>query len=62
MPDGALNKLMANSTELKATLLSHLASGSYFMPGLSNGTEIQTLSGRKLKIATNGTRKLYTSD
>jgi uncharacterized surface protein with fasciclin (FAS1) repeats len=51
LPDGVLNKLMASPAELKTILLGHIVSGTYFLSGLTNESDLPTLDGRSNRIA-----------
>jgi uncharacterized surface protein with fasciclin (FAS1) repeats len=51
LPDGVLNKLLATPAELKTILLGHIVSGTYFLSGLTNESDLQTLDGRSNRIA-----------
>ncbi|XP_046454946.1 transforming growth factor-beta-induced protein ig-h3-like [Daphnia pulex] len=55
LPDGVLNKLMASPAELKTILLGHIVSGTYFLSGLTNESDLPTLDGRSNRIAVGNT-------
>ena len=57
LPDGVLNKLLAQPSELKKILLGHVVSGTYFLSGLTPG-DLPTLDGGSNRIAMgNGGKK-----
>lgn len=51
LPDGVLNRLIASPAELKTILLGHIVSGTYFLSGLTNESDLPTLDGRSNRIA-----------
>ena len=51
LPDGVLNKLLATPAELKTILLGHIVSGTYFLSGLTNESDLPTLDGGSNRIA-----------
>nr|CAH0110226.1 unnamed protein product [Daphnia galeata] len=55
LPDGVLNKLLATPAELKTILLGHIVSGTYFLSGLTNESDLPTLDGRSNRIAVGNT-------
>ena len=55
LPAGTLNALLVNPTgDLANILLYHAASGSVKSTDLTNGQEIMTLQGKKVKVMING--------
>ena len=55
LPAGTLDALLVNPTgELANILLYHVASGSVKSTALTNGQEIMTLQGKKVKVMING--------
>ncbi|KAK7495567.1 hypothetical protein BaRGS_00013265, partial [Batillaria attramentaria] len=54
LPEGALDKLLANKTALTDVLTYHVVKGTVYSEGLTNGEAVTTLEGKQLHIRKEG--------